>query len=351
MYTREKDLVSWIDEQLRYGHVPRLNEVREYAREANMNMKLEQIRRIMRLHPAYEMNMPQQRKPRRYRKYRPIVVNDLGYWHCDIGYFSINKRYPTPPSYRAGYLVAKDVLSRQVYATPLIKSKSAESIIKAFKILLKEHEKHHPNTSVKSISFDRETSVKGKKVQKFLAEQGISFHAFQMSDSKAKHAESAIRLIRTVMARLFRLNRPKDRWWNLLPKVVDILNSQNVLVDKKNLKFTPKKITTSTLEEYKQRLFNAAPAYYWAQYEIAPEWLDFKYRHGNLVRAKKVAVSSATIGNKTSEVNLTDEQFMIVEYVPYVARDMSVQKAYKCVNVDDDNHYEVFQEDEIAESV
>jgi hypothetical protein len=351
MESKTKELNFWIDEQLRYGHVPRLYEVREYAKEANLGLKKNEINSILRLHPMYYMNMPQQRQPHRNRKYRPIVVNDLGYWHCDIGYFSINKRYPTPPSYRAGYLVAKDVLSRQVYATPLIKTKSAESIIKAFKILIREHSQLHPWTSIKSISFDRETSVVGKKVQQYLKDQGISFHAFQMSDSKAKHAECAIRLIRTVMARLLRLDNPKDRWWNLLPKVVNILNSQTVVVGGRALKFAPKDVNISTIEEFKRNLFEAAPAYYWAQFEIAPDWLDFKYKKGMLVRAKKIAVSSATIGNKTSEINLTEDLFVIQELVPYVARNMSLQKAYKCQHVDYDNYVEVFQEDEITPSI
>ena len=150
----------------------------------------------------YQMNMPQQRMAGHARMYRPVVVNELGHWHADIGYFSINKDYEMPVNYRAGYLVAKDVLSRMIYATPLIKNRKADSIITVFKKLFAMHSEMHPDVPVRSISFDRETSVMSKKVQSFLNDEGIAFRAFQMSSSKAKFAEGAIRQIRQVVKRL-----------------------------------------------------------------------------------------------------------------------------------------------------
>jgi hypothetical protein len=348
MESDKKTLENWIEDQVRYGRVPRLNEVRSFAQDNNLGLKLKDVKTILRLHPLYLQNMPQQRQPHRGRKYRPIIVNDLGYWHCDIGFFAINKRYPTPPSYRAGFLVAKDVLSRYIYATPLIKNRTATSMIKAFKILLTEHRSKFKDIPVKSISFDRETSVVGKKVQQFLAEEGISFHDFQMSDSKAKHAESAIRQIRTVIARLLRRNNKKDRWWNLLPIAVESLNSQKVIVGNKSLKMAPKSVDATTLSKFKERLYKAAPSYYWAQYEIDEDMIkDWKFTVGTKVRAKLVAVTSAVIGKKRSEENLTEELFLIEERVPYVTRNMEIGKAYRCRNLDTDR-MEVFQEDEIA---
>ena len=350
MESDKKTLINWIDDQIRYGRVPRLNEVRVFAQQQHLALKLKDVKHILRLHPIYLQNMPQQRQAKRGGKWRPIIVNDLGFWHCDIGFFSINKRYPTPPSYRAGFLVAKDVLSRYIYATPLIKNRTAKSMIKAFQTLLTEHRAKFPDIPVKSISFDRETSVVGKKVQQFLADEGISFHDFQMSDSKAKHAESAIRQIRTVIARLLRRNNKKDRWWNLLSTAVASLNSQSVIIGGKKLNISPENVNTSTLNKFKRKLFKAAPSYYWAQYEIAQDLIkDWKFTVGTKVRAKLVAVTSAVIGKKRSEENLTEELFIIEEKVPYVSRNMEVRKAYRCRNLDT-NRMEVFQEDEIAES-
>ena len=91
------------------------------------------------------------------------------------------------------------------------------------------HSKMHPDIPVRSIAFDRETSVMSKKVQAYFAGRGIAFHAFKMSSSKAKFAEGAIRQIREVMQRLMQRGQKKDRWWNLLPKVIDNLNNQENL--------------------------------------------------------------------------------------------------------------------------
>ena len=347
MDSDEKTLENYIEDSLRYGHVPRLSDVREFVHSQGLGIKLKRIKEMMNLQHAYMMNRPQQRQPHRDGKYRPIIVNDLGHWHCDIGFFAINKRYPTPISYRAGFLVAKDVLSRHIYATPLIKNRTADSIIRAFKILMKEHAQKFPDVTIKSISFDKETSVVGKKVQKFLADEGIPFHAFQMSDSKAKHAENAIKQIRATTAVLLRRNVKKDRWWNLLPTVVDTLNARPVTISGKSLKLAPKDVNSKTLAQFKKKLFKSAPAYYWAQYALSPEDVSWKYGVGTIVRAKLIAVSSSVLGTKRSEVNLTDDLFVIEELVPYITRNFEVAKAYKCRHIDRD-YTEVFQEDEIT---
>lgn len=345
----EKVVQNYLDESLRYGRVPRVSDLREFAKRKNLNLKLKRLKEIINLHDATMMNRPQQRQPSRSQKYRPIVVNNLGTWHCDIGFFAINKKYPTPPTYRAGFLVAKDVLSRRIYATPLFKNRKAPSMVKAFEKLLKEHAEHYPGSpNVKSISFDRETSIVGKLVQKYFAEKGIAFHAFRLSDSKAKHAENAIKQVRSVVAVLLRRNLPKDRWWNLLPTAVSALNDRPVVVSGRSLGFSPSEVNEKNLGKFKKKLFGAAPAYYWAQFPLSPKWTTWKYTVGTVVRVKLVAVSSATIGVKHSEINLTQDLFEIVALVPYVTRNMQYGRAYRCRNLDDSQHTEVFQEDEIV---
>jgi hypothetical protein len=341
------ELSAWLDEQLRYNNVPRLVDVRMHVQRQGLGLTKKQVAQVVRLHSQYKMNMPQQRSAGKSKLYRPVVVSELGHWHADIGFFSINKRYETPITYRAGYLVAKDILSRKVYATPLLKNRTADSIISAFKKLFDEHARQLPNTPIRSIAFDQEASVSSKKVQTFFAERGITFHAFKMSSSKAKFAEGAIRQIREVMARLLERGNKKDRWWNLLPIVVDILNNQPIVVDKRVLGYSPNQVTESNVDQFKKSLHKAVPAYYFAQFDIAPALVDFKYRIGQLVRAKLIATSSDVLGNKCSEINLTQQTFIIEQCVPYVTRKMTVGKAYKCRNILS-NEIEIFQEDEIA---
>lgn len=340
-------LFEWLSERLRYSDVPRLVDVRDYAKFKKMNLDKKQVRQVLLLHPGYKMNMRQQRAPGRSRMYRPVVVNNLGHLHGDIGYFAVNRRYETPKSFRNGYLILKDVLSRYIYVTILNKDKSAESIMQAFDRMLAMHYARLPNVAIQSISFDRETSVMSKKVQEYLHNKGISFHAFHMSSSKAKFAEGAIRQIRERMSSLMARNFTKDRWWNLIDTCATILNSENIIVEGKRLSFAPKDVTLENVGKFKAELFKTAPAYYYAQFDLAPNLVQFKYEIGTLVRAKLVATSSATVGEKHSEQSVTNEMYIIKGLVPYVTRNMKVGKAYKCKQVEG-RRIEIFQEDEIS---
>lgn len=343
------ELTDWLNERVRLNDVPRMTDIMHYVKSKNIKLNKKEVRQLLLHHPWFKMNLRQQRAPGRSRMYRPVIVTSLGHWHADIGYFAVNKRYETPVSYRAGFLVAKDVLSRYVYATPLLKSKSADSMIKALNVLIEKHREHLPDVAVKSIAFDRETSMLSNKVQDFLKSENIAFHAFDMTSSKAKFAEGAIRLIREKMAVLMRRNNPKDRWWTLLPEVVAGLNSQPIVVDGKTIgKFTPRDVRLHNVKEFVRLLQNKVPAFYYGQFDIAPGLVDFKYQVGTLVRAKLIVTSSEVVGNKRSETNLTTQVFVIEDKVPYVTRNMKVGLAYKCRNVNHPDQVEVFQEDEIV---
>jgi hypothetical protein len=68
---------------------------------------------------------------------------------------------------------------------------------------------------------------------------------------------------------------------------------------------------------------------------------------GSVVRPKLLATSSAQIGVKRSEENLTKDRFRIEQQVPYVARNYSVGRAYRCVNLRT-RQIEVFDEWDLA---
>lgn len=345
----EELLAEWLSERLRFNDVPRMTEIESYVESSKLDLKKRDIRRVLLHHPNYKMNLRQQRLAGRSRMYRPVIVGSLGHWHADIGYFAANKRYATPVTYRAGFLIAKDVLSRYVYAVPLLKTKSAESMVQAFGMLFEKHRKRLPDVPIKSIAFDKETSVLSNKVQSFLAKENVTFHAFEMSSSKAKFAEGAIRLVREKMAVLMRRNDPKDRWWNLLDAVTDNLNRQQIVVDGKKIgNYAPRDVNSNTVRDFVAMLHQKVPSYYYGQFDLAPSLVDFKYKTGTLVRAKLIATSSEVVGTKRSETNLTGEVFVIEEVVPYVTRNMKVGRAYKCRDVRTMEKVEIFQEDEIV---
>ena len=196
------ELMDWVSNRLRFNDVPRVSDVYEQARARQFKVSKRAIAQRLRLHEVYHMNMPQQRQRLRAKKYRGIITNTLGNLHCDIGKFPIVREYETPVTFRAGYLIARDVLSRYTYVVLLRKEKSADALVRAFEELLAYHSRVHPGHRIKSVSFDKEPGVMSRKVQSFFSENNISFHAFQMSSSKAKMAEGGIRQIRATIARL-----------------------------------------------------------------------------------------------------------------------------------------------------
>jgi hypothetical protein len=208
----------------------------------------------------------------------------------------------------------------------------------------------HP---ILGISFDRERSVVGKVVQAYLREKRIKFTAFRNSKSKAKFAEGAIRLVRTLVARLERkYNQGRKakggpaprRWWNLLGEVAAILNRQEIVVGGKRTGFAPADVSSENYDDFLSALYKAAPAYSAAQFAIDPRHARFKFSVGDYVRAKLIATSSAAIGEKRSETNLTDSAFKIVKAYPFVSRRLGLGNEYLCVDT------RTGQEDKFQES-
>jgi hypothetical protein len=227
-------------------------------------------------------------------------------------------------------------------------------MISAFKEIIVMFQNQNDGAPVRSISFDKETSVVGNKVQDFLRENRISFHAFELTASKSKMAEGAIKLIRVTMARLLRAQqfgdnhlRPPKRWWHLLQACADVLNSQTIRVDGKSLDYAPRDINKSNVADFIHRLQKVAPSYFFAQFSIASQLVKFAFKIGDTVRPKLIVTSSAVIGVKRSEINLEQERFRIVERIPYVTRAHTIGRAYKCSSLEYDRT-EVFDEHDLA---
>lgn len=346
---------QWVAERLRSGDVPRLSDVFEMSKREGLGLTRKQVRALLEENQAYMFNLPQQRAQSSSRKWRPVLATNLGYLHGDIGFFQKSKHYETPKTYQAGFLICKDVLSRFTYLILLRKSRKGDEMVRAFETLISMHRAAGHTHLIRGISFDRERSVMSNKVQDFLKKKGIKFTAFKMSRSKAKFAEGGIRIVRATMARLERHYQresgrgqdSKKRWWNLLGQVSDILNRQAIVVEGHRLKFAPADVREDNLEEFCQALFKAAPALAAAQFRIDPRFATFKYKVGSYVRAKLVVTSSAVIGEKRSETNLTEEVFRIEEAFPHVTKRMTIGKSYKCVDVRS-GQAEIFDEEDLV---
>ena len=353
-----KELLSvWLDERLRVGQVPRLSDLHDMAKREGLKLTRKDIRKQLELHPVYMFNLHQQKKPRGSRKYRPVLTSSLGYLHADIGFFQKSRHYDTPVTFQAGFLIAKDILSRYVYLVVLRKSRKKNEMISAFETLKSLHKAAGHTHSIRGISFDREKSVMSKEVQTYLKANNIRFHPFTYSSSKAKFAESGIRIVKDEVAKLERFHRleakrrglksSQRRWWNLLGEVSEDLNNREIILEGKRTGFTPKDVSEERLSEFLSAIYKTAPAYFVGQFDIDPRNVRFKYPAGINVRAKLIATSSAVLGTKHSMTNLEDEVFRIVERIPYVTKRLGVGISYRCVGVST-GHTKVFDENSIV---
>lgn len=99
-----------------------------------------------------------------------------------------------------------------------------------------------------------------------------------------------------------------------------------------------------------QRVYKVSPAHFFSQFSLNPSLVKFKFPVGSFVRAKLVVTSSAVVGEKRSATNLTAESFGVVEQIPYVARDLSVGRAYKCRDLKS-GQVEIFDEQDLVLTV
>lgn len=336
-------LREWIDSQLSLGSVPRSSDILEWSTRNKLTLSKAEIRKAVRLHPSYEASSHQQRDRFASRKDRLITTNTLGQLHCDIGFFPVVRRYETPPTFRFGFLIAVDVLSRFIYLEILGAKRESKTLIRVFKKILKNHPKNHP---ILTISFDKENAMRSAEMDRFLAEHHLGKKLFGFSSSKAKMAENGIKRVRTEVERLM-MDNPERRWWSLLPQVAKDLNSKEIIVEGKKMGFAPKDIDSHNVDEFVKRLQKKVPAYYFSQFRIPTQFVKYKFKIGDIVRPKSLLASSQVIGVKRSQVNLEPQRFRIESLHPFTTKDLHARPGYRCINVEYGD-LEIFAEQDIA---
>ena len=194
-----------------------------------------------------------------------------------------------------------------------------------------------------------------KQVQTLFRDNHIAFHAFQNTRSKSKMAEGEIRIIRNMVRRL-RTNT-EQRWWHLLKPAVDALNRQPLRINNKYIRegtsgeyYTPATVTNDNLKDFISKVQKAAPAYYFNQFMLNPDLINFKYSVGTFVRQKLIASSSAVIGEKRSDISLGETVFVITKRLAYVSRALTPEPLYIVQNINGRKTEEAFDQDEITET-
>jgi len=342
-------LLEWVKSRISLGDIPRFSDVLEYSARNFKSLKKTNVLKALRLLPAYEFTSNQSRKRLPGGKYRPVLVSSLGNLHCDLGFFSVRREYPTPKSYQNGYLVCKDTLSRYLYVSILTKDRAADSIVKAFEDVKYKFKVQNNGFHIQSVAFDKERSVMGNKVQHYFKENNIKFIAFQQSASKSKMAENSIRLIRTAIARLQTIpgNETKG-WWKLIDQAVYMLNNQPIRIQGKNLQFTPSQVSVENLPKFREALEKAGKQYFFAQFAIARQLVKtWKFKIGDIVRVKEIAISSAALGQKRSEISVAPTRFIVLEQIATYTASSTIQNQYRCRSFKDQSE-ETFDEDDLV---
>ena len=351
-----KLVMDWVRGQIDKQDVPRSVDVVDYAKRelGFVHLTNGQITQALRLVPNYVMTSLQKRQNKRTDRNRPMIVNSIGELHADVGFFSVRSDHETKEKYRAGFVVAKDTLSRFIFVSILHFNRKAPEMVRTFKDIFGQFQTQYPGHRVQSLAFDRERSIMSNLFQDFLKEENVIFTAFHNTSSKSKMAESAIKLIRTAVERM-RLGKEK-RWWMLIQPAVASLNSKPISIRKKFLTmkeeggggyYTPRNISFENSAHFLKQLQKADSSFYFSQFDIDPRWVTFKFKVDDFVRPKLLATSSQVLGAKRSEVTLEDEIFVVDKCLPYVSRRNTIEKAYVCIGLAS-NRKETFQEDEIA---
>lgn len=352
---------DWIRQRLMKipkPEVPRLSDVLAYAKTLKPRLTKKQISELLRTNVHFHQVMSQNHRTTlesgsgsnlKTGNYRPIITNALGNFHGDIGFFSKSKDYSTPVTFQAGYLVMVDLLSHLVYLEVLKKNRKADAILSALTKIFERHASKH-DYAIVSIGFDKERSVISKKVAQFLKQKNIKLTLFSFSRSKAKFAENTIGRVRQIVAVLESQSGNTKRWWRLLPDVESMLNHRPIIVNHRTLSFCPALITKENVSKYISEMQKANPAYYFGQFSINPDLVNFKYKVGDWVKAKTTITSSAVLGEKRSSHHLTDETFTVVHRQAYVRQNLTIGKQYSCkeMHMDDKNLLHSFDEEDLS---
>jgi hypothetical protein len=321
-------LRTWVRQQLAAFSTPRVSDI--VLQGKRLGLKAKEVRLLIQADlPEYRITTSKiYQSQKRSRIYN---TRELGVLACDIAFFGKLKpelgRLSVP--YLAGCLVARDVLSRYVYAIPLQKGKTKESIRDAFLKLFEAHSKVR-DYPIRAILFDGEAGVSSLMVKSLLSGKRISLHVYEYSKVKSAMAEGLIKQLRASFERL-RLseeNSDASEWHQMVDRVVDSMNAQKLVVNDKRMSFSPNDITRKTLGRFLTELEKLNPVYLFSHYSIDTDMLDFRYEVGSYVALKQKAISSGSYDEKRSEINVDSEDWVIVKKVAYFSMRMRIVLCY-----------------------
>jgi len=208
---------------------------------------------------TYGIHRPTRRRFRR----RKIVVSGIDdQWQADLADLKGLSRYNKGFRYLLGCI---DVFSKYAFVLPL-KTKSAQTVLKALKKLLKGHRKP------KRLQTDMGSEFRNKSVQKYLKEMGIHFFYTENQDIKASIIERFWRTLKGRMYRYFTFKQTKK----YIDVIDDLVHSYNNTYHR-SIRMPPAHVNKENEEQVWQTLYGS---------DTLPTKKP-KFKVGDLVRISK----------------------------------------------------------------
>ena len=182
-----KDVYTDVGSPYAFGGFDRLY---NSLKELGYNIPKSKIKNILKSIPSYTLHKQARKKFKR----RPIMTSRPGlYMNCYLlEYSELSK---TNKNYRY-LLVCQDMFSRYVY-TEFLKNKKADSVVVAFKKILKKT--HH---NYKYLQSDEGSEFFNSKLKKLLDKHGIHHYHIYNRETKASLVDQFLRTYKAVLYRM-----------------------------------------------------------------------------------------------------------------------------------------------------
>jgi len=266
------------------GSLASLDALYHAARRENKKITKKKVQEWLRAQRVYSLHRPATKHFKRNRVYAKSIDS---LWEIDLIDVQSLKKYNNNYKY---LVTCIDVLSKQAWVLAL-KDKSADSLLEAFKKILKMS-----NRQPEKIHADRGSEFINRKFQAFLKQKNIGFYHTN-NETKASIVE---RFNRTFKQRMYRYFT-----WKGTLKYVDILQD---LVDSYNhsyhrsIKRTPASVNKSTADEVWKTLYENSVL----------KRLPYKFKVGDQVRISKMK----RMFEKGYLPNWSEEIFTISKRIP-----------------------------------
>ena len=269
-----------------------------------------QIKKWLKKQDTYTLHRSARKK---FKRNRVVVYGINSQWQADLVDLSSMKKHNKEFRY---LLVAIDCFSKYAYVVP-IKSKSGESLIKAFEKILSKGEKPI------ALQTDKGTEFTNRPFQKWLKDHDIRYFTSN-NETKCSIVERFNRTLKSKMWKYFTAKNT-SKYIDVLPSLVKAYNNGY----HRSIRMPPSAVSINNQKQVRENLYGVKK----------PTRIKFKFKVGTKVRISKNKMTF----EKGYRPNWTEEVFVISERVN---RDPPV---YKIMDLADEMLEGTFYEWELQE--